>query len=141
MRDVCNQFDDRRERDPQDAIPYDTRNEWSPFFGLSRRIESRADLCNLSGFSDLETDDGVPMPFLNSYVHDGCKEEWPEWEEHCTSGNVGSHCICYAEVFPRHSEWMGPDQPELIALWQELPWPEEIEPGSEPDLPEIQEPD
>ncbi len=73
--------------------------------------DSRADLMLHPAFKDLEEDtDGRPCVWLNLYEKDG------------THWSSAWSCQCDDEgVEPYDSEWIGPQDPQLIALWESLP--------------------
>ena len=137
LRDIYDDFTDMPESNPKKATPHDTVNRGSPFFGLSRKIRSKADLLKMGVFDCIADEDGIPKPWLNSYRHDKCPEalecdeEFTVWQEPTECIGQEAECDCGLEIVPQCSEWRGPVEPELVSLWQNLPWPEEVEPVSE----------
>jgi len=70
------------------AVPYETN--WGPFAGMPRSLETRADLCQISAFRQLERDDaGNPIVYSDGF-------------------------------YDTPIEWIGPKEPDLIALWESL---------------------
>ena len=62
LRDLCNDFNNRTESDQADAAPCNIAS--GPFAGLTRDINTRADLCRLGGFRDLARDpNGNPVVY------------------------------------------------------------------------------
>lgn len=74
-------------------------------------MKSRADLCTIEGFDSLETDtSGNPCVWLNHYN--------PGTEYWCSAWS----CQCDDDgIEPYFSEWIGPADSTLRALWEALP--------------------
>lgn len=72
---------------------------------------SRADLMNHPAFEHLEEDSsGLPCVWENHYDPNG--QHWSStWSCQCSEDGIE----------PYHSEWIGPTDPDLIALWESLP--------------------
>lgn len=96
--------------------------EEGPYAGLPREIRDRADLLAMPVFSQLGADDeGNPEVWLMKYRHEDCPSgDAPEWEMTHSCGCADDCPGCEAEIEPYSTEWIGPDQPDLIALWESL---------------------
>ena len=83
---------------------------------------TRADLAAHPAFADLDTDDdGNPLVWENHYCCQSCTSESVTWQE-AWSCQCDAHCPeCDAERSADESVWLGPDDPALIALWEDLP--------------------
>ena len=149
LRNVCQDFNDTPEENPQEAISYDDYRRMeifctSPFEGMSREIRTRADLVQVYGFSKLDRDpEGNPKVYEHEYEHVDCdkdpgldKYNAPVWSvlSACETGNPEACPECGHEIYPRESMWIGPKEEELIAMWKSFPALEESEPGPEPGI-------
>lgn len=91
-------------------------------------MKNRADLTAIEGFNTLSTDtSGNPCVWDNHYRCESCLEpdaevtddvDWIDpWSCQCNS-----KCpTCNREIEPYHSDWIGPEDSTLQALWEALP--------------------
>ncbi len=96
MRLEMDGFDYFPEDEPADttAVPYETG--YGPYAGMPRSIETRADLCKIYAFRHLERDEaGNPVVYSYDYGECGTSE-------------------------PVQLDWIGPDETDLVALWESL---------------------
>ena len=79
---------------------------------------TRADLMKHESFADLEKDsEGNPCVWLNQYRCD-CGEEWDSpWSCQCDD-ECGR---CGKDRSPDESDWLGPNDRDALALWENLP--------------------
>jgi hypothetical protein len=83
-------------------------------------MKSRADLCTIEGFDSLDVDTSSnPCVWRNSYFCDtGCNIDWEDtWSCKCDDKCPS----CDAPHEPEESEWIGPADSTLRALWEALP--------------------
>ncbi|MEP3667058.1 MAG: hypothetical protein ABJN42_10040 [Roseibium sp.] len=101
------------------ATAYNTFD--GPMEGMPRQINDRSDLMQIAGFRSLDTDEaGNPKVFRNLYVEedvDGMTND--SWSNEMTTADADD-CFDGKEISPVSSEWIGPAEPELIALWEGL---------------------
>ncbi|MCW3784294.1 hypothetical protein [Defluviimonas salinarum] len=125
MRRELDGFDLAPEKAPVEATPIDTDD--GPYEGLPREIRTRADLAEMPAFGWHGTDvEGNPIVFRNRYEHRGCDvaagrgDDAPSWTQDCSAPCPDRCHECGQSVEPRASEWIGPEEPALKALWTEL---------------------
>lgn len=95
-------------RTPAEATPFpDDLLE-----GMPQDIGTRADLAGMKAFASLGTDsDGNPCVWRNHYRDDDGREWEDEWS-----------CQCDDDGWePVESDWIGPEHPALVELWNDLP--------------------
>lgn len=100
--------------------------------GMPPEIRTRADLLQIAAFRDLGTDtSGNPIVWRNHYAHDDCESpeapgETPTWQDEW-SCHVDDECYCCgASISPEESTWIGPEDPELRDMWEDLPDQDEL---------------
>lgn len=105
--------------------------------GMPPDLATRADLMKIPAFADLDVDScGNPCVWENDYEHRDCdaisddedSPEAPTWTD-IWSCQVDSECPeCGYDISPTESIWIGPEDPDLKELWDDLP-----EAGEAPD--------
>lgn len=96
--------------------------------GMPENIRDRADLASMAAFRDLGVDTaGNPIVWENSYEHGDC-ESIPDGSSEVPSWTMEWSCECEDEcpecgtaIEPTQSRWIGPDDPDLRVLWEDLP--------------------
>lgn len=87
------------------------------------RFRTRADLREVFGheFGIFADTDGNPLVWQNNYRCQICTSEAVTWSDEW-SCMCNDRCpTCGAEIEPEDSDWIGPDDPALRALWKALP--------------------
>lgn len=84
--------------------------------------KTRDELMQHAAFAHLNTDsDGNPCVWENHFTCRTCTSEQVDWTD-IWSCQCGSECPqCGIEHEPCESIWIGPEDPELRALWESLP--------------------
>lgn len=86
---------------------------------------TRADLMAHPAFAHMNTDsDGNPCVWANHYRcdHMGDTDDEPESWQDFWSCQCDDDCpICGRDCEPEESVWIGPEAPDLVALWESLP--------------------
>lgn len=100
--------------------------------GMPREVRSRADLLEIAAFRDLGVDSsGNPIVWRNHYAHDDCESpeapgEAPTWQDEW-SCQVDDECYCCGNsISPDESTWIGPEDPDLRSMWEDLPDQDEL---------------